>query len=270
MADAVARTVMLIGDSISAWDGGFKDLSSHTVTNAAVSGDTTAFWAVKTNFDTRVKGLLTQGIEVVHIQLGTNDASQGFSKEQYIRDISTVVQHVQSYGNYDILIAVPTRFPHLSNLSIINILLESYKVLLRDYISNEPNVRIGIDWPSFAVDWVFEGVNWDDFTHPSTAGHVIATPYFDDAVAIPKKTVVPLGQKHTDLAGRTYKFSRISYDGTKTPFKVTHDTISAVAVSPSSGAPTVTLGGRDSDLDRTVTLAAGAARNEVIIVTAQR
>jgi lysophospholipase L1-like esterase len=272
MADAVARHVLVLGDSISNWVGGFIDLSTHTTYDAAIAGTQTATWISESYFQTNAGSVLqaNPAIDVVHIMLMTNDAATGKDPNSIVPNLKTIIGYIRAIRpKIEILIGIPPRFAHLSGLSAINLQMNLMKLKVREWVSSDPTIRLGTDWPAFSADWVFEGYLWDDFTHPSVAGHTIATPFFDEVVAIPKKPVVAIGAGSTDLAGKNYTFYKLPYDGTKTPFKVPHKTSSAAAVLPTSGAPTVTLGDRDSDLDKTVVLASGSPAAEVTVVTVQ-
>lgn len=79
--------------------------------------------------------------------------------------------------------------------------------------------------------------------------------------------LLPVAEKNFEFSSRIYKLSKIAYDGTDVTFKVDQSAVSAVAVLPASGAPTVTLGAPDSNFEKTVTLAAAASPATVIIVT---
>lgn len=269
MADAAVRRVLTIGDSITNEVVSFGTLSSHTVTNVAVDGTLTSTWVSRSYFDTQCSGNLVQAeIDVVHIQLCTNDAAQLKGVKETINNLRTIIGYVRDYGNFDILIGIPPRFAHLSDLSVINLHLQAMILRIRDeVIGRDVNVRVGLDWMDFSQGWAFTGPLWDDFTHPSAAGHALAAPYFDAAVYAPKKTVVPAADRFSESNGKTYRFSKITYDGTETPFKVVGSTTGASVVLPVTGAPTATLGDVDPDLDRTVTLAAGSPAGEVTVVT---
>ena len=80
--------------------------------------------------------------------------------------------------------------------------------------------------------------------------------------------LLPVSETNVEFASRIYKLSKLAYDGTAVTFKVDQSAISAVAVLPASGAPTVSLGATDSNFEKTITLAAGASSATVVVVTA--
>jgi len=177
--------VLCIGDSITAWTDSYCDQSVHLTHNVGVNSTLTETWADPAYFDAHAGAVLeVEDIDVVSIMLSTNDASREHTPESVKANMETIVDHIRSYGDYDIVVSLPPYFPRDYGVSVLwSEILDSFRPGLFEVIDENPDVRLGVDWTEW--DLPYPDV-WDDAVHPSAEGHAIISPEFDEVILVPE------------------------------------------------------------------------------------